>query len=165
MFKKRDKVILFLFPIILFNFCFKFENREEYRNTEKRKIIYRIEKGENLISILKSIVLQRDEIFDFISLFDKKLDSRKIKERDKFIFDFKNDTLKEITYIKGDSPNILHVFKKEREGFIYEKIVKKFKIDTLFLNVKIENTLFNSFSKIKNGFYLADVISYIFSLY
>ncbi|MEN3045596.1 MAG: M23 family metallopeptidase [Candidatus Hydrothermales bacterium] len=143
------------------------ENKKDVVNYDIL-VSYRLSKGEKLESVLlwKIPFMSVSEVYYFIKFFEKRVNVRSLREGDKFIFLFDKDKrLKEVTLIKVDTPYVINKFLKNSEspGYEYKRIVKKVKIDTAYICVKVKESLYDALSPYEGGEYLADFIADCFS--
>ncbi len=153
---------------ILFHFCGKMnaEKRDNMESTYRISVTYKLSKNENLEKILlwRIPFLRPSSVYYFLSFFGKHLNARKLKPGDKFIFDFdENYSLKNVIYIRKDSPYIYYNFKKINGEYVFKKVKQKIKIDTVVYDFYIQNNLFDALNGVSKGDFLADYVSKIFS--
>ncbi|MEN3044852.1 MAG: peptidoglycan DD-metalloendopeptidase family protein [Candidatus Hydrothermales bacterium] len=164
------KFFKFFVIFLAFLSCKKKEIIKDKKNSVNYEIMvsYKLSKGETLERVLlwKIPFMSVSEGYYFIKFFESKVNTRSLKDGDKFIFLFDEDKkLKEVSFIRRDTPFVINKFLKNNEslGFDYKRIRKKYDIDTALIFVRIKENLYEAFEPYEGGIYLADFIADCFS--
>jgi len=162
-------ILLFFFYLSLFN-----KSKNSYSLKKENIIIKEDEKFEILkYEIKKNDALQYVLLFklnilpsisnEIISCFKKLWDPKKIKEGDLIEIKLNDDCVKEFIYRPKDKPLLKLFIYKDSIGYKGEIQNIPYKKEYKFIKRKIEGNLFDAFSDLENGDFLAISLSEIFA--
>ncbi|MEO0280214.1 MAG: peptidoglycan DD-metalloendopeptidase family protein [candidate division WOR-3 bacterium] len=164
------RLFKFFLIFIIISGCKKKKNfvKESFKEYCNITVSYKLSKNESLEKVLlwKIPFISVSESYYFIKFFEKKVNTRKLKEGDRFIFLFSDEKkLKEVNFVRKDTPNVINrFFKDDKNGeFGFERVLKKIDVDTTLIYSKINSNLYESFQGYQGGEYLADFIADIFT--
>ncbi len=144
----------------------KFEDISlNYKKNEKISILrYEFQKNDALLYVLLFKLNVLPSIaYQVISSFEKLWSPKKIKEGDLIEVKIYEDILKEFTYMPKEDPLLKVCIYKDSSGYNGKIERIPYKKEYRFVKKEIKGNLFDSFSDLENGDYLAISLSEIFA--